>query len=326
MKIIIFFALLLSMSESKMLSHILAGWSFHLHKKCLSMTNQPSEFNQELQALVCGQNFLDLKSSDQQKKFGLIHLFVVSGSHLLLIFGISSFFIQPLLITLTLFFRKLKLPSLPLSLSNRRTTNFISLFFTFLFVCTVQFGAPALRSFFQLVTKSLFTERSFHHGCLFSALLTWLIIPTTQVFALQLSWICGLILGWPLNRSVSNYVLKSILITLLMSLFLSPLAQTSPLTLLTNLILAPFISLVLFPLGLLCLILPRAIFLFDTAMRLYAHLLDLLAADFFLNLKGQAPQISLNFIILGVTHIFLQITEYLEHHKHRFQLKKANSI
>ena len=60
------------------------------HSFCLNFIPKDSEFITELNALVCAENFSSLNSSHLYISSGLIHLFVVSGAHLLFIEKIFS--------------------------------------------------------------------------------------------------------------------------------------------------------------------------------------------------------------------------------------------
>jgi predicted membrane metal-binding protein len=59
--------------------------SLFLHNLCLEQIPRSSKTHATLSALVCGKNFERLSDTQLYTSTGLIHLFVVSGSHLILI-------------------------------------------------------------------------------------------------------------------------------------------------------------------------------------------------------------------------------------------------
>ena len=66
------------MNELQFLSHF-------FHQTCLNQVPSSENAQMALSALVCGENFSDRNQSRLYAATGLIHLFVVSGSHLILI-------------------------------------------------------------------------------------------------------------------------------------------------------------------------------------------------------------------------------------------------
>ena len=61
------------------------GISILFHNFCLVRLNFDFLSQAELQALVCGKNFSNFETANLYMASGLIHLFVVSGAHLLII-------------------------------------------------------------------------------------------------------------------------------------------------------------------------------------------------------------------------------------------------
>lgn len=79
--------------------------SIFFHEKCLAQVPSFSASHEILSALVCGENFKSQATAQLYASTGLIHLFVVSGSHLLLLQKIiQKFFSHSLIILICLLF------------------------------------------------------------------------------------------------------------------------------------------------------------------------------------------------------------------------------
>lgn len=101
-----------------------------LHPICLQLLPENPKTQATLQALVCGHNFETYADTKLYTSSGLIHLFVVSGSHLLIIYKLLSFL-----------FKRINLQNYQLH----------SLFLIFFYSAVCQFNPPVMRSFLGLL-------------------------------------------------------------------------------------------------------------------------------------------------------------------------------
>lgn len=222
----------------------LAPSANQLQKKCADAFPQEMKSRVFAQSFLCGQKFLDADAKEIFRKTGLLHLMVVSGSHLQFL----SFFLL-----------------LPIPFLWRRK-NFVLIPFwilLFLYCLCAGFQPPLVRAFAaQLVA---FFSQKFH--CfwdfgkvqLYSGLLVLALIPEwISSFSFYLSWLATLgFLLWPLYQSSKSYLLKTFLNCFLIQALISfVFADFSLLSVAANSFLAPLIGLLLFPLSALPLLLP----------------------------------------------------------------------
>lgn len=104
MKHLLFSALILSSALLPTMHTLLAKISYQSQKKCEFIFVLDDRFKTESAALICGKNFSDKEKQKLLMKLSLIHIFVVSGAHILLLesflsfIGLSAFLTYPLLI------------------------------------------------------------------------------------------------------------------------------------------------------------------------------------------------------------------------------------
>ncbi len=152
--------------------------SLFLHHKCLSYMPAESLYINSLSALVCGKNFDLLQDSYLYTSTGLIHLFVVSGSHLIvlkkIIDQISKLFLKKEFYIIT-----------------------ILLLLVYCAVC--QFNAPVVRSFCFLSLSTLLTKIhrkwSPDYILFLAGFLALSLKPEwLSSLSLQMSWLASLVL------------------------------------------------------------------------------------------------------------------------------------
>ena len=171
---------------------IFQPWSIFFHKICLSRLPHESYSHAELQALVCGKNFVDASISDIYKSTGLIHLFVVSGAHLLLIEKILRHFFDPA--------DKKNIWPLGLCL------------LIYAFCCNL--NPPVTRSLIAMAIGLVTAENHLHWPENFKILVCGLLALIFQPFwitsiSLQLSWLAALVVSVnSLYLSEKNILLK----------------------------------------------------------------------------------------------------------------------
>lgn len=104
MKYLIFSALILSTALLPQMHTVLAKYSSASQRKCESIFATDDRFKSESAALICGTNISNKEKKNLLIKLSLIHIFVVSGAHLILLeslltwIGLTQMWIYPLLI------------------------------------------------------------------------------------------------------------------------------------------------------------------------------------------------------------------------------------
>jgi predicted membrane metal-binding protein len=208
------------------------------HLECVRLAPD-SPWRELYEATVCGKNLREPEFLGYLKKFGLLHLIVVSGAHLLF------------------------LEKLVHSVGLRAKTFVYPLLILFSLVTLLQ--PPITRALIAIFLGDLNVRfRLFWHPVqiiFFSGILCWLLFPSwIHSFSFLLSWSCSLILCL-----VSGYASwkKHLAIYFFMCFFLLPLQTPHPLSILLNMFLAPVIGLCLFPASLLAFAIPSATSLVD---------------------------------------------------------------
>ncbi|MBC7421326.1 MAG: ComEC/Rec2 family competence protein [Bdellovibrio sp.] len=215
-----------------------------LHASCINRLPENSTALPELKALVCAENFSGLYISEIFVSSGLIHLFVVSGAHLLVLQKIYN----------------------RLSPGKSQKIFFATLF---IYAGACEFNSPVTRSlvaiYFSslLISKHLFWPK--HFCLLLVGLLTLLIEPAwLQSISLQLSWLAAFVVS--LNQDFfrdKSFLFKQSLYFFALLPLLIYLQIPSPLVIVLNLFFTPVLEFLLFPLGLLVWFFPRMYPLFD---------------------------------------------------------------
>lgn len=218
----------------------------------------------ELKALVCGENFEQLQNSQFYISTGLIHLFVVSGAHLLVMRALIQFFFSCFLFFL-----------------SSKTQKYLTLFCLFLYTAVCEFNPPVTRSLFVLILSADFFETKLfwpqHAKIVMSGLLSLVFCSDwVSSISLQLSWLIAL--GGLFNSKI--FLKPSALLRLaLQSLWIYPtlllFQNLSPFSLLTQLIFSNFLEFFLFPLALLVLLIPSLSYSFDEIVLGLRHILQL---------------------------------------------------
>lgn len=237
----------------------LERWGLQFQNFCVAQI-PPSPFTNYYEALVCGVNLEPSEILQLLKLSGLIHLFVVSGSHLI-------------------FLEKVLLYRCPTLLRLAALTFFS--FFSGL-------GAPVVRSYISLYLPFVFNRWGWRSSfrIWMAGVLSLSFNPTwIASLSLQLSWACALGLNMPAFWKLPRSLCRSFWIFL----FLYPLLWASPksyLSPLCNWLLAPIIGLLLFPLSILAIVFHRLTFVGDLAFSIFNKLL--LSLEPYLVLAPQA--------------------------------------
>ncbi len=272
MVILLLLAFTLSIPSSDVLLKNTSMMSEHFHEKCLQILPTRAKHHASLASLVCGEKITDQELKIDLSKTSLIHIFVVSGSHLLLIDELLSI---------------LKIP--------------VYLRFLFLGIYSLLVGwqAPAVRALCGLGVRILLLRKSLPFPNDLIVALTGFGVLTLfpawwNSLSFLMSWCAALALCWPsLLRIQSSWVrafVSQISIFLFMSAPLWGLGSLHPLSVIYNLFLAPVVSYILLPLGFIVTALNSLTFVFDFAMDFFIRVLPLLSEPIELK-KGVTPTI-----------------------------------
>jgi len=264
------------------------------HQSCLSRIPSESLANSDLKALVCGENFSARADSELYVSTGLIHLFVVSGTHLLLLEKFLGHFI----------------------FHFHRFNKFLILLCLFIYVLMCDFNPPIVRSFVSLVGGFLLVKCQLNWPSSFRILLvglmTLLINPAwISSISLQLSWLAGLVVSLQLTYfKKENFLWQQSLYFIFLFPILIFLCVPSPFIILVNLFFAPMLELILFPLGLIVCIFPFTYVLFDRVIEVLNFILGLLefktTAQTFLD---NGILVSFGWLVILALHFCLHLLE-----------------
>ncbi|MFN8847847.1 MAG: ComEC/Rec2 family competence protein [Bdellovibrionales bacterium] len=222
---------------------LLTPWIHFFNESCLNFNPIDSNYDNVWNALVCGKGLADNDFSHQLKATGLIHIFVVSGSHFLILQQI---------------FERLRIPS-PVGITFLVFFNFLS-----------GFTAPGTRACLGSSLNPILKLNG-HQKVLFISVMTLLINPDwIRSYSFWLSWLASLILEISPKdrfRIIQNflYYLTWSFLGMTLSLWSIPL----------NVLIAPLIGWVLFPLSLLSFF-PGFDLLFTFLLKSLEHLFELL--------------------------------------------------
>lgn len=237
-----------SSTTSVFLSENILSLSAHLHNFCLSFS-KTSPYEGLYQSLSCGKKL----SSDLYSLFansGLIHLIIISGLHISLIYK-------------TLNYIQKKIFFLPKSI-----TVSINLLFLLLYTFMLNISAPALRAYFFQIVKLINKHYKLHwppsYLILVSVLFSLLCKPTLWAsISLLLSWTAILIIYFlqqalthPLippiyKKPIVKIIIQSILLYLFLFPLLSQFNNIHPFSIFIQLLFTPLLLFILIPLSIL---------------------------------------------------------------------------
>lgn len=260
--LLIFSLTLASLNRFSLLQH-LDFLTVFLHQKCLERLPAAASALPELKALVCAENFSGLFVSEAFVTSGLIHLFVVSGAHLLILQSI--------------YYRFLSHPA------NSVAKNFF-LVVVLVYAAACEFNSPVSRSLIAIFIMAFLSTRKMnwpkHYCLLLAGLLTLILEPAwLQSLGLQLSWLAAFVVN--VNSEFyreKNFLFKQSLYFFALFPILIFLQVPSPLVIIMNIVFTPLLEFILFPLGLLTWLIPPFYPLFDLlieALKLTLKIIDL---------------------------------------------------
>ncbi len=199
-------------------------WTENLHALCLNSV-PASPYFELYGAIVCGEALKNPQFAMLFQQTGLIHILVVSGSHLILISKFNSW----------------KALEIPILLA---------------YSAMVGLQPPVVRSLLQILIQKLLTRYGVKHTAwnvvFLSGLVTWSLQASwISSLSFQLSWFCALILSITQGRSL---LFRSTAIYLCTSIILCQFQWPHPVGILMNIFVAPLMGVVLFPISALSLL------------------------------------------------------------------------
>ena len=274
MIILLFLAFALSNSSSPLLLKKTSEIASVFQQKCVQILPTESVNRATLSSLLCGENITDKSLKENLIKTSLIHIFVISGSHLILLDELLSI---------------LKIPV------------FVRFAFLSLYSLCVGWQPPAVRALIALGTRIGFKKLHYHFPAdlvvLISGLITLFLFPEWwNSVSLLMSWCASLALCWVsvfnIRNKISAVLVAQLAIFLFMSAPLWGIGNLHPLSIVFNLILAPLVSYLLLPLAFVVSVIHPLLPVFDFAMNAFQAILKDFAEPV---TRGQAlaPSISL---------------------------------
>ncbi|WP_158320354.1 ComEC/Rec2 family competence protein [Pseudobdellovibrio exovorus] len=238
------------------------------HLLCINKLPQKASFLPELKALVCAEDFSTLAHSQIYITTGLIHLFVVSGAHLILI---ETLFDK--------LFSRVPQSAQPASL-------YIKLALLALYSLACGLNPPITRSLISIFLTVYLLNKHIHwpwHFKVFAVGLLTLIFNHQWItsLSLQLSWLAAFTvrLGSSYFTTASPFFRQSLFFIILFPTIVF-FQVPSLSTIFLNIILSPALEFLLFPLGLLVLIFNFLYPLFDFLILIFRKILEASEVDY----------------------------------------------
>ncbi len=262
----------------------LIGFCSQLHSACVEAASDHVRSFESLQALVCGKNFSDPAQSNLLIASGLIHLFVVSASHLMILRKIILYL-----------------------LCNKVAT--FSLLFLYCGVCN--FNPPIMRSFIALLILAVIEKINLkwktENLVLVSGLICLILSPAwINSLSLQMSWIAALTL------SVISYFFAKANSFFKNSIFYFQYLATfnfigipQPASIGVSTVFTKFLEYVLFPLALAVFLFPFLGSIFDFLIVSLNMILSKLELTVIFRPYDSEKMIFINWVLIIALHLFL---------------------
>ncbi|MGZ3692411.1 MAG: ComEC/Rec2 family competence protein, partial [Pseudobdellovibrio sp.] len=229
-----------------------------MHIFCLQKLPENAISLPELKALVCAENFSNLADSQLYISSGLIHLFVVSGAHLVIL--------EQIFMNLNFIDAKNKRVILPILI-------------LYAFLCNL--NPPVTRCLVSYILSDYLGSKNIkwptHFKVLVIGLFTLSLNPDwIGSLSLQMSWMASLAVAF--NRDFlksSSLILQHLIYFILLYPIIIFMQTPSFMVILINLFLAPVLEFILFPLGLLVWIFNAVSPVFDVVILVFQKTLRL---------------------------------------------------
>lgn len=262
----------------------LIGLFSSFHNQCLLLAPANVKSVESLHALVCGKNFTDLAQANLLIASGLIHLFVVSGSHLKILEKIIAHVIKNQFLIFTLLF----------------------------FYCAVcKFNPPIFRSLISLMILAETQKRNLiwkvENLILISGLFCLILAPTwTNSLSFQMSWIASLslcVIGYFFQKA--SLIWKNSLFYLQYLATFNFIGIPNPASIGVATLFTAFLEFVLFPLALAIYILPFLAPIFDFLIVSLNAILAKLELTVIFRPADNEKMIFINWVFICTLHLFL---------------------
>lgn len=241
----------LSLFETPLdLRQMIKPTSDFMHQLCVRQTSGFKEHSEAAAALVCGHQIESIELQSLFASSGLIHLLVVSGSHLLVI---SKAFDR---------------------LQIKKSIKII-LLFAFVLICEI--NAPITRSFIALLVADFVHSKKWTWSPSFKQWVTSLICLTINPLwitslSFQMSWMASLCLEIAdchhVDKKIHQFLLQTFLIYFAFFFIFGFLGFPSLWSPFFGLALTPVLELVLFPLAFIGCLVPQSSVLFESVFSL----------------------------------------------------------
>jgi len=271
--------------------------SHFFHSICLQSL-PPSTYSNTLEALVCAEPLKDPVQKEIFIQSGLYHVIVVSGSHLIFF----CFFLELLLESMT---------------RNRKGifAQTLILFTLFIYTLACNLEPPLIRACFSYLLGLIGNRLRLNYNSVVSLLISVLLCLVFEPSwilsrSLLLSSIASLSLI--LTKKNQNPFLKQLLIYLTLAPALWGWGNLHPLTILTNIFLAPLISLTLLPMALITIPFHSLSHFLDILLKYSFQFLSWISQPAFSFLHSE-KQSSLSLPVLWSYFLLLLTSQYLLH-------------
>lgn len=264
--------------------------STEAHHFCLDLLPTNPQTEQALKALVCGHNFESHEASKLYLSSGLIHLFVVSGSHLVLAEKVLSSFFK----------------IWPFKYSS---TLIICCLLVFCIVC--ELNPPVVRSFLGICLGLYLAREHRHWPRDYTILITGLICVSLKPewamsLGLQMSWLAALAIH--INERIFSArpkLLHQLTFYILFIFSLSCLGFPAFTALLTSFFFSPVLEFVLLPLAFLTIPFPALDAVFEKLILALNFVLAHMELSTSLVLTGVQETLIINWFVILSLHLAL---------------------
>jgi competence protein ComEC len=257
MIIILFFALFLNTPFTPSLLKNTSALATVFQQKCVQILPLRSKSRDLLGSLICGQNIKDPELKENLVKTSLIHVFIISGSHLILLDEL---------------------------LGLLRIPVFVRIVFLALYSLIVGWQPPAVRALIALSLRSFLKKLNLNFPAdltvLISGIFTLTLFPAWwDSTSLVMSWSAALALCWvptlKIRKKISGLLFSHLAVFIFMSVPLWGIGNLHPLSLIYNLFLGPVISFLLLPLAFVSVLIHPLLPVLDEALLLFGQILKL---------------------------------------------------
>ncbi len=255
-----------------------------IQRKCFKILPDSSKHKSALASLVCGQKLTNEKLKEDLSKTSLIHLFVISGSHLILFESVLRFLRMP---------------------------DYLRIAVLAFYTLATGWQPPTVRALFSLGLRHLLSR----HKCFLPGDLQTLLAGLVLLFffpawwdslSLLMSWCASLALCTPglfrLKNNLTKALTSQVAIWSFMLFPLWGIGSLHPLSLLYNILLAPLISYLLLPLSFLAIAHPWCLAIFENVLNFFSHLLRLFSEPI-LSEDGTSHPVQVLWIWILILHL-----------------------